>query len=43
MRTLPDRLTATIITLAFLFSGAEFGGAGDDGYAPSSIIRTWVM
>jgi hypothetical protein len=43
MRTLPDRLTATIITRGFLFSGGELGGAGVDGYAASSKMRTCVM
>lgn len=31
MRTLPDLLTATMITRGFLFSGGEFGGGGEDG------------
>lgn len=43
MRTLPDLLTATIITRGFLFSGGELGGAGVDGCAASSVMRTWVM
>jgi hypothetical protein len=43
MRTLPDLLTATIITRGFLFSGGELGGAGVDGCAASSMMRTWVM
>lgn len=42
-RTLPDLLTATMMTLGFLFSGGEFGGAGVDGYAASSMMRTCVM
>jgi hypothetical protein len=43
IRTLPERRTATIITLGFLDSWGASGDGGADGDVASSTIHRWVM
>jgi hypothetical protein len=43
MRTMPELRTAMTMMRAFLPSGGESGGGGEDGCDASSVTRTWVM